>query len=126
MITLDAITLPPSLTWTDRDNYQPVSQALRRARDGTPVVYHAPILAARPITLESTERSGWMTRAVLDQLQALASTPGSTHSLSIGAQTFSVIWRHDDPPALSAEPLVARTTHEATDYFRVTLKFLTL
>lgn len=125
-INLDAIALPSNLTWADRDDWQPVAQTLRLARDGTPVIYHAPILAGRPITLTSTESSGWMTRAVLDQLQALAATPGSTHNLSIGGQSFTVLWRHHEPPAISAEALIARNLHDAGDYFRVTLKFMTL
>lgn len=126
MITLDAISLPDSITWTDRDNYQPVSQTMRVARDGTPVIYHAPQLGGRPITIASTENSGWMRRDTLNALQALASTPGSQHALSIGDDEFTVIWRHDDPPAIQAEPLVARTTHDDGDYFRVTLKFTAL
>lgn len=126
MITLDSITLPSSLTWTDRDDWQPAAQTLRRARDGTAVVYYAGQHGARPITLSSTESSGWITRQTLDALQALAATPGSSHTLTIGGETYPVLWRHNDPPAISAEALVPRETHEPGDYFRVVLKLMTL
>jgi hypothetical protein len=125
MITLDEIDLPSSLTWTDRDNWQPVANTLRRARDGTPVIYYANQLGGRPITLASTESSGWITRQTIDQLQAFAAVPGGMHTLTIGDESFTVIWRHNNPPAISAEPLVARTTHEPGDFFLVVLKLMT-
>ena len=124
MITLDAITLPPSLTWADRDAWQPSRHVVRTALDGRPVVYHSPLQGGRPITLASTESSGWMRRDTLDALQALAATPGATYPLVISDDSFTVLFRHDDAPALSAEPLVARTNHDPGDFFRVTIKLM--
>ena len=120
---LDTLALPASLTWQDRDNWQPVAQTARATLDGGLAVFHQPLLAGRPITLVSTEFSGWVDRVTLDALHALASVPGSLHALALGADQFTVIWRHDDPPALQAEPLVARLTPGPGDWFRVTLKF---
>ena len=125
-ILLDQIELPPSLQWTDRDAWQPVAQTARQTLDGGLAVFHQPLAAGRPITLTSNETSGWVNRQTLDALQALASVPGSLHTLTIGAHAYTVIWRHDDPPAIAAEPLVARITHDPGDWFRVTLKFTAL
>ena len=125
-ISLDALPLPTSLTWSDRDDWQPVAQSARQTLDGGLAVFHRPLTAGRPITLISTESSGWVNRQTLDELQALASVPGNLHVLTLGDQSFTVLWRHDDPPALAAEPLVARLEPEATDWFRVTLKFTAL
>lgn len=123
---LDSLSLPASLTWTDRDNWQPVAQTARPTLDGGLAVFHQPLTAGRPITLISTESSGWVNRQTLDALQVLASVPGSLHTLTLGTQTFTVLWRHDDPPAIQAEPLVARITPDMGDWFRVTLKFTAL
>lgn len=125
-ILLDTVTLPASLTWTDRDDWQPVRQTVRQTLDGGLALYHAPAPAGRPITLKSSEIQGWIDRATLDALQALASVPGSVHTLTIGAETFTVVWRHQDPPALSATPLVARATHAAGDFFQAELRFTAL
>ena len=124
MIILEAITLPSSLRWTDRNAWQPARHVMRTALDGRPVVYHSPLHGGRPITLASTDSSGWMRRDTLDALQTLAATPGATYPLVIGTESFTVIFRHDDAPALSAEPLVARTNHDAGDFFRVTIKLM--
>ena len=125
-ILLDSISLPVALTWSDRDAWQPVAQTARQTLDGGLAVFHQPLTAGRPITLISTESSGWVSRQTLDALQALASVPGSLHTLTLGTQTFTVLWRHDDPPAIQAEPLVARINPDAGDWFRVTLKFTAL
>ena len=125
-VTVDELPLPTSLIWTDRDNWQPVAQTARPTLDGGLAVFHQPLVAGRPITLISTESSGWVDRQTLDALQALASIPGSLHTLTMGTQTFTVLWRHDDPPAIQAEPLVARINPGAGDWFRVTLKFTAL
>lgn len=125
-IMIDVITLPAGLTWTDRDAWQPVAQTARPTLDGGLAVFHQPLTAGRPITLISTESSGWLNRQTMDALQALASVPGSLHVLTLGTQTFTVLWRHDDPPAIQAEPLVARINPDAGDWFRVTLKFTAL
>ena len=126
LITLDSLPLPPSLVWTDRDAWQPARHVMRTALDGRPVIYHSPLQGGRPITLASTDSSGWMRRDTLDALQALAATPGETYPLIIGTESFTVLFRHDEPPALSAEPLVARTNHDPGDFFRIQLKLMAL
>ena len=125
-IQLDALTLPSSLHWQDRDDWQPVAQSVRQTLDGGLALFHRSLSAGRPITLVSTESSGWVTRATLDALQALASVPGSLHILTLDQQAFTVFWRHEAPPALAAEPLVARINPDPGDYYRVTLKFTAL
>lgn len=122
-LTLDDLSLNTALQWVDRDNWQPVAQTARATLDGGLAVFHQPLLAGRPITLVSTESSGWVDRATLDALHVLARMPGSLHTLTLGADLFTVLWRHDDPPALQAEPLVARLAPGPSDWFRVTLKF---
>lgn len=125
-LTIDEVPLPASLTWHDRDAWQPVAQTARPTLDGGLAVFHQPLSAGRPITLISSDSSGWVDRATLDALQALASEPGSLHTLVLGAQSFTVLWRHEDPPAIQADPLVARLNHDPGDWFRVTLKFTAL
>lgn len=125
-LTLDHVSLNAMLHWQDRDDWQPVAQTARPTLDGGLAIFHQPLTAGRRITLVSTESSGWVDRQTLDALQALASVPGSLHTLTLGTQSFTVLWRHDDPPAIQAEPLVARINPDANDWFRVTLKFIAL
>lgn len=126
MLILESITLPPSLHWLDRDDWQPVAQSVRKTLDGTLAVFHAPRPSGRPITLASTEDQGWITRATLDALQALAAIPGAVQTLTIGAQAFQVVWRHHDAPAIAATPILARLAAGDGDWYRVTLKFTAL
>jgi hypothetical protein len=122
-LTLDTISLPAGLRWMDRDDWQPVRQTVRQTLDGTLAVYHAPSLAGRPITLASAADEGWMSRATLDAVQALATTPGAVYALTIGATTYDVLFRHQEAPAITAEPILNRLAPVATDWFRVVLKF---
>jgi len=124
--SLDDVSLPASLAWSDRDDWQPVAQSARQTLDGGLAIFYQPLTAGRPITLVSTDSSGWVERQTLDALQALASVPGSLHTLTLGEQSFTVLWRHEDPPAIAAEPLVARLNPAPGDWFRVTLKFTAL
>jgi hypothetical protein len=46
--------------------------------------------------------------------------------LIYGAQEFSVMFRHDDPPAVDMAPNLARQTHGAGDYFTGRIKLMTV
>jgi hypothetical protein len=125
-ITLDGNTLSGSLQWLEKDAWSPVAQTTQYTLGGGLVVYTQQLLAGRPITLEATEDTGWITRTMLDQIEALAAVPGAVYTLVVHGYSANVIFRHDEPPAVEFTPLQPRATPQPTDYYIGRLKLLTV
>lgn len=125
-ITLEAVSLPTSLVWVDEHNWSPVQQNARRALSGNLVVFYASNIKGRPITLQSPEDAGWVTRAIVDDIQALSEVAGAIYTLVIGDQSWQVMFRHDEPPAFMSFPLIPRINHADGDYNRIELKLFTV
>lgn len=120
------LELGNGLIWTDRWGQHNVSQKVVRTLGGLPVFYHATLYGAVPITIESLEDQGWQTRATVERLYEMASVAGAQYLLDLGSTQFSVMFRHDDPPAFDATPLIPRTVAEVGDYFTIKLKLITV
>jgi hypothetical protein len=125
-IVLDGVTLGGSLQWTDQFTYTPVAQSTRRTLGGGLAIFSKALLAGRPITLTGTEDSGWITKAMLDSLVARAAVAGAVYSFNFHGQEFSVVFRHDDAPAVDFQPLQPKAVYSSGDYFTGTLKLLTV
>lgn len=130
-ITLTAssttVTLHPDLYWEDEFKWYPVEQATERTLTGGLVVDAVAKVLGRPITLKpDSDRSAWMQRSVVDQLKAWAQTPLLQMTLSLRGTSYQVLFRHDEAPALSVDPVVFYSDSESTDFYLVTLKLLVI
>lgn len=125
-ITLSEVVLRPGLVWTDRWAPQKVSQKLVRSLGGLPVFYHSSLHGGRRITLESLPDQGWQTGETVEQLYGLAGETGAQYLLDLGVEQFSVMFRHEEAPALEATPLLPRTVAGPGDYFLINLKLITV
>lgn len=105
MIILDTLTLPPTLVWSDRYGWSPVSQAVRRTLGGGLVVFHRALRGGRPVTLDAGQTWGWLSKEQVDALALMAAAPGAIYTLQWYGETHQVAFRHDEPPAFSAQPL---------------------
>lgn len=123
-ILLNGITLSPDLLWTDE--FSPsVAQTSKRTLDGGSVLF-AQSMQGRTITLESTSNSGWITRTAVLQLQALASTPSGQWTLNLHGTFYTVAFRHHEPPAFEASPLIPYSNPDADSVYLVKLKLMTV
>lgn len=125
-IVLDGITLSGSLLWVDKRAFSPVAQSVRRTLGGGLVVFSKGLDAGRPVTLEATEDSGWLTATMVDSLTAMAASPGAVYAFSYHGEAFNVVFRHDEPPAMDMRPLQPRATVLPGDFFVGTIKLLTV
>lgn len=125
-LTLGGVTLDPSLPWVDRNASQAVAQSVIRTLGGGAIVQAASISVGMEITFQSAPDMGLMLWPTIQQLKALANQAGAVHELDVNGTTYSVMFRHDDPPAFDAEPLIPRTVPLADDYFRCTIKLITV
>lgn len=104
-IVLATVTLPAGLRWIDEYATIPVAQTVRARLDGGWAVYPRTVTGGRSITLVAAD-DYWLTRAQADALATLAAHPGTTYALTLRNQSFTVIFRHHDPPALDLSPMV--------------------
>jgi len=125
-IILAGITLNPNMVWVERYAYSQVIQEVQVTLDGSPVVYTRTWQAGMPSTLVALEDQGWLTKAMADAVQTSAQSPGAIYTLELGAETFSVIFRHHEAPAVSLRPLLLRAVPLAEDYFAGEIKLMTV
>lgn len=126
MITLDGITLPAGLLWSDEFAVASVAQTVRRTLDGSVVVFYGEMRAGLPITLESEIDAGWFTRSQIEAVALRATSPGGVYTLSLRNQAWSVMFRHQDAPAFEARPLVPIANPQPGDFYLATLKLMTV
>lgn len=125
-ILLNGIPLNNSMEYLERHGQSRVGQSTRRLLDGPLIINTTVIPSGFPITLEATEEYGWLTLAKIKLLELLAATPGEVMTLQIYVDTYNVIFRHNEPPAIDMRPLIPRVNESDSDYFIGKLKFLTI
>lgn len=122
MFSIGGVALNVSMQWQDRHVSQDVEQTVRRTLTGNMVVFSAGLVKGQKVTLVSTEESGWLTKATVDSLLALASVPGAVYSMIHAGVSYSVIFRHDESPAVDFQPLIPRMSMGDGDYMIGTIK----
>lgn len=119
------VVLHPDLYWADEFSWHPVQQSVERSVTGAAVIDVATMTGGRPITLQPLVReSAWMTRSAIVQLQAWAAIPGQLMTLELRGVVRTVMWRHQDAPAVSAEPVAHAHDADPGDYYSATLKLM--
>ena len=105
MKQLGDLVLPDSLQWTDRWEWSPVAMETARTLGGTQVTWSQSLTGGQPITLEATDDATWLTLEQVAAIRDMASQSGATFPLVWESETFDVIFRHHDPPAISFTPI---------------------
>lgn len=105
-LNLGGTDLNPNMIWTDRYNFQDVTQTTTRTLSGQHVTFVQGTSKGRPITLVANEETGWLTLSQINAIQALANVAGAVLTLQIDVETFQVQFRHEDSPAFEAAQLV--------------------
>ena len=123
-ITLDTTTLPADLNWVDETEWSPVEQTICHTLTGSLLVEASAKLAGRPISLGGDAEASWISRATVLELMAMAAVPGKTMTLDYHGRIFVVAFRHHDPPALEAEPIVPLIPPADEDWYSLKLKLM--
>lgn len=102
-ITLNLITLPQGLRWSDEFDWNPLAQASEYSLTGALLVEQTAKQAGRPITLIGGKDFAWLSRADVIALKTLLDT-GNVMTLTLhDARSFTVI--PADDAALGVSPL---------------------
>lgn len=126
MIRLDGILLPSGLRWTDEFSSNRVAQSLRRTLDSSIVVYYGERRSGISVTLESESDAAWCTREQVEALALRAASPGARFTLSLRGLDWTVMFRHHEPPAFEATPLINLAYPQPTDFYLASLKLMTV
>lgn len=131
VIRLGGVVLNPSMNWSDRFQSYQVAQSVNRTVGGRAIVFATPLKGGRKITFESTQDSGWLSKTTIDTLMGMAASVGASFLLEVGddttyVETYNVIFRHNEPPALEINPHIPRPSHEPSDTFFGKIKLLTI
>lgn len=122
--TATAVQLPADLFWSDEFVWSPVDQVSERSVTGALIVQAHARIGGRPITLApESERSAWIRRDQLEQLQAWAAVPGLELELVLRGELRVVIFRHEDG-ALEASPVVHFADVQAADQYLATVRLM--
>lgn len=124
-IVLNGLALPAML-WPDEFNAQQVAQTSKRTLAGGIVVFHNQLTAGQSITLESSEKAGWLRRSQVQALKAMADQSGLVMSLSLRGQSYSVTFRHHEGNAFEAEPVFPYANPTADDYYIASIRLMTV
>ncbi len=115
-ITLDAITLPPDLEWTDEYKWSAVHHQKTISLNGALIVEESAQQKGREITLEGKLDAAWITKATLDLLRAKTETAGLVMTLGYFGTNYNVIFRRDVKP-IDARLIVDYANPDPTDYY---------
>jgi len=131
--TIDGITVPDDLLWSDEFASWRVAQAQRTSLTGALIVHQSLRQAGRPVTLESQQDgSRWVAPVSLDVLNALRASeeaggapfPVVLPDHNSGARTLTCTWRSSDGNAIVARPLRFIAPYADGDLFAVTLRLI--
>jgi len=124
MITLDDITLPDDIIWVDEFAWDKINSEKQYSVTGSLIVQADAKQAGRPITLTGDEKTAWITRQTLLQLQIKAESLGAVWTLTwIDGRTFNVIFDHSQI-ALEAEPLLYISDPQLEHFYKVKIKLI--
>jgi hypothetical protein len=128
-ILLGTVALPAGLRWLDEFDPQAVTQSVRRRLDGSPTIYvRTNAAGGRSITLEA-DALQWLNRTTAAALLALAAVPDTPYPLVFQERanlTFSVLFRHQDAPALDLRPLIDYADPSGVDAIIGQIKLMTI
>lgn len=107
MGSLGGVELPESIV-VSGDEFPPaVAAASEITLGGKHIWWEAPVSSGQKLDLVAQEDAGWLTRAQVEALHALASVPGGVYTLTVGDRiSAKVRFRHEDAPALDLQPLI--------------------
>ena len=123
--TLATLSLPRSLVWVDEFQWTAPLRAQEYSITGALIVDVATRQAGRPITLQGVADHGWMTRAALADLWALANTPEAAPLALTLADGRAFAVRFADGNPIEAEPITRAELPQADLPYVVTLRLIT-
>ena len=123
-IGLGGVSLPDDMWIENRFAEHGVAGTFRRTIGGRLLRYETTATGGAPLDLVCSENMGPMTVSTYRAVAALVGTGVLT--LEYESETYSVVFRSDDPPVLDFELLVPRPNAEDDDLVHGVIKLITV
>lgn len=91
-VTLGGITLNPSIQWTNRREFNRMAQGVKSTLGGGGVAYQQRLYKNLPIKLAATIDTGWLTQAMIDDIETLALMTGVLHVFNFHGTIHDIIF----------------------------------
>lgn len=134
MASIDGITIPDDIQWTDEFTSWKVGQVVRTSVNGARIIHEGALQSGRPVTLESgQEGSAFFAPVTLGILNALLASEADPDNgpfdvvvpdHNSGTRTLSCVWRREGGEAIVARPIRFISPYVDGDYFAVTLRLM--
>lgn len=115
-------TLPAGMIWEDEYQYAPLTSTSTQTLDGGMVIEQSLRTKGRPVTLVGDEDRGWLAKAQLDLLYALASSVGALTLTLADGRVLAVMFSGAQP--IQARGLWPLALPSATDMYVVKLSLI--
>lgn len=124
IVNLESIDLP-GLMLADDISHTGVRSDVAKTLSGGVVIWETSEPSGRIIDLVGGDDFGWLERSDLQSLQALASVPGATYTLTTPDEIMTVRFRNENAPAIEATPIIGRPNPDAGDWYnKVRIKLM--
>ena len=126
--TKETVQIEDGFLWTDEFDWEPITQNIEFAVDGTPIVQEGKKKGGREITLLSKDvTQGWIKRKYLSKLYDWSLAQAEQFTLQFtyphDNRSFNVIFNHKSK-AFEATPVKEFPTISEDDYYNATIRFL--
>lgn len=123
----NTLTLPADLLWADEYDWHPVQQQKTYTTTGALVLDIGTRLAGRPITLQGSDKSAWLSRAQCNTLRAWAALPAPAMTLLLRGAVMDVAFDHERT-AFEAQPVMQFADGDEVDddWYVATLRLIEL
>lgn len=125
MITLAGLELNREMVWADRFVAMGPGVTYKRTLGGR-VVALPSSKTQRPVTLIAQQDHGWLTRAQVEALIAMAEVANAQYLLTYYDTSFLVRFAVENPPAVEMQSLIIAANPKPDSYFVGTIKLITL
>jgi hypothetical protein len=115
---LGGISFDHTPLWVDRNKYPDAVSETVTAIDGTEIVVSAARGVHYPVTLESTQETGWLRGATVAALRALSAVPGAYYTLVLNGTSYIVRFRNEQSGgAIQMETLLTHSNPGDDDWW---------
>ncbi|MEZ2740309.1 hypothetical protein [Comamonas jiangduensis] len=122
---LNGIALPSGMLWVDEFAWAAAQRSVERSITGAQIIDVVPKVAGRPITLQGAQDQGWIRRATLLAVRALADVPGGQYPLMLATgEQFTVMFAPEE--AIDAQPISRPELPAHTTPYVATLRLITV
>ncbi len=115
---LGGISIDHTPLWIDRNKCTDATSEVSTAIDGSEIVTTAASGAHYPITLESTQDTGWLKGSTVTALRALSAVPGAYYALVLNGTSYVVRFRNEQSGgAIQMETLLPHSNPGVDDWW---------